>query len=38
MKIFAAIEDPAIIAKILKHLGLSARLPPTKLTAMLTGG
>jgi len=30
MKIIAAIEDPAIIAKILKHLGLPTRAPPRK--------
>jgi ABC-type transporter Mla maintaining outer membrane lipid asymmetry permease subunit MlaE len=28
LKIIAAIEDPAVIAKILTHLGLSARAPP----------
>ena len=28
MKIIAAIEDPAVIAKILTHLGLPARAPP----------
>jgi len=28
MKIITAIEDPAIIAKVLKHLGLSTRAPP----------
>ena len=27
-KIIAAIEDPAVIAKILTHLGLPARAPP----------
>ena len=30
LKIIAAIEDPAIIAKILKHLGLPTRAPPKK--------
>ena len=28
LKIIAAIEDPAVIAKILTHLGLPARAPP----------
>ncbi|MDQ3565208.1 MAG: hypothetical protein M3436_14065 [Pseudomonadota bacterium] len=28
LKIMAAIENPAVIAKILAHLGLSARAPP----------
>ena len=28
LKIIAAIENPAVIAKILAHLGLSARAPP----------
>jgi hypothetical protein len=28
LKILAAIEDPTVIAKILTHLGLSARAPP----------
>ena len=28
MKIIAAIEDPAVIAKILAHLGLPTRAPP----------
>ena len=28
LKIIAAIEDPPVIAKILTHLGLSARAPP----------
>ena len=28
LKIIAAIEDPTVIAKILPHLGLSARAPP----------
>jgi len=28
MKIIAAIEQPALIAKILTHLGLPARAPP----------
>jgi len=28
LKIIAAIEDPTVIAKILTHLGLSARAPP----------
>ncbi|MGH8573533.1 MAG: hypothetical protein ACREX8_13310 [Gammaproteobacteria bacterium] len=28
MTIIAAIEDPPVIAKILTHLGLSARAPP----------
>ncbi len=28
LKIIAAIEDPHVIAKILTHLGLSARAPP----------
>ena len=27
-KIIAAIEEPAVIVKILTHLGLSARAPP----------
>ena len=27
-KIIAAIEEPAVIAKILTHLGLPARAPP----------
>ena len=30
LKIISAIEDPAIIAKILKHLGLPTRAPPRK--------
>jgi hypothetical protein len=28
LKIIAAIEDPTVIAKILAHIGLSARAPP----------
>jgi hypothetical protein len=28
LKLIAAIEDPPVIAKILTHLGLSARAPP----------
>ncbi|MFN0305818.1 MAG: hypothetical protein ACKVQU_36315 [Burkholderiales bacterium] len=28
LKIIAAIEEPAVIAKILMHLGLPARAPP----------
>ncbi len=28
LKIIAAIENPDVIAKILTHLGLSARAPP----------
>ena len=28
MKIIAAIEDPAVIVRILSHLGLPARAPP----------
>jgi hypothetical protein len=28
LKIIAAIEDPAVIVKILTHLGLPARAPP----------
>jgi hypothetical protein len=28
LKIIAAIEDPAVIAKILAHLGLPTRAPP----------
>jgi hypothetical protein len=28
MKIIAAIEEPAVIAKILAHLGLPTRAPP----------
>jgi hypothetical protein len=28
LKIIAAIEHPSVIAKILTHLGLSARAPP----------
>jgi hypothetical protein len=28
LTIIAAIVDPTVIAKILKHLGLSARAPP----------
>ena len=28
LTILAAIEDPPVIAKILTHLGLSARAPP----------
>ncbi len=32
LKIIAAIEDPAVIAKILTHLGLSARAPPRSPT------
>jgi len=28
LKIIAAIENPAVIAKILAHFGLSARAPP----------
>ena len=28
MKIIAAIEEPAVIVKILTHLGLPARAPP----------
>ena len=28
LQIIAAIEDPIVIAKILAHLGLSARAPP----------
>ena len=28
LKIIAAIEEPAVIAKILTHLGLPARAPP----------
>ena len=28
MKIIAAIEQPAVIAKILAHLGLPTRAPP----------
>ena len=28
MKIIAAIEEPAVIARILTHLGLPARAPP----------
>ncbi|MDQ3774358.1 MAG: hypothetical protein M3461_08365 [Pseudomonadota bacterium] len=31
MTIIAAIEDPPVIAKILTHLGLSARAPPRRL-------
>lgn len=34
MKIIAAIEDPAIIVKILKHLGLPTRAPPCMITAL----
>jgi len=30
LKIIAAVEDPAIIVKILKHLGLPTRAPPRK--------
>ena len=30
LKIIAAIEDPAVIAKILTHLGWSARAPPRR--------
>ena len=31
LKIIAAIEEPAVIAKILTHLGLPARAPPLEL-------
>jgi len=33
LKIIAAIEDPAVIAKILTHLGLPARAPPRSVTS-----
>ena len=36
MKINAAIEEPAVIAKILAHLGLPTRAPP-QANVYLTG-
>jgi hypothetical protein len=33
LKIIAAIEDPAVIAKILTQLGLPARAPPRSVTS-----
>ena len=34
LKIIAAIEDPAVIAKILRNLGLPARAPPRSREAV----
>jgi hypothetical protein len=31
LKIIAAIEDPAVIVKILSHLGLPSRAPPRRV-------
>jgi len=36
LKIIAAIEDPAVIAKILTHLDLPARAPPRTPARPLT--
>jgi hypothetical protein len=35
LKIIAAIEDPAVIARILTHLGLPTRAPPRSPTRRL---